>query len=848
MTASTRFHRLFTSGGGYTIFISVLFKVYCESESNDGVRLAIEYCVNRFYAVHQEAFVFQALNVLSHLVMLPEVDGPWVAKQIFLLLSTLKDHSPVHAADAAGIHGTNKMQEQEALIVRTAEERPQAFLTLLRRGSGSQGENAGVIVPDQYEGGHLALDNFLRLLLTVIGHNPNIRRAEQFLRLLRLMAECFYHSSPAARNVLREGIDALSTIFISRSTEKSKNTENSQISSDETSNLFSQAAAASIDLFEAAKGPSDFAEMRLDFLSLVAEFSRCGGHFGPVAFGRIFGLVRMMLKGSYPVGERLASFLGSFARDVLVRNSPNLQLKQVLIFLTELAAIFKAHAADADFSAVLEVVVHLVEDPTYANQPIFSLVVVTHFCTAGLEAYERLALEGLTPFTPFQNVLVRLLCRATLLEGVDVVSLIEQRPLTFEFVAGILYPMALNLPSAAEVAGDSRWMVESWRRTATIRASICLLHLAIQVCQRQGPVGDRAEKSSQPVERNRSQGQKKGSVKHSSAATVSFALQTIKVIVSRAEDDISKYSPGIWVQIGSLLRNVLSAGSARFALRNQGASIPPSPTEPFASLKLRTSEGLDVFKSLLPHVNPSRTPSPLPLSFPQPSLIDYLLWSMLEFVCRHRSPLRLQMRLFLQETTTTLNEELKAQQALPVRDWRFSYASTYSKTRGKSGYRSRTPSPDVSPFLAPVRPNHEDVLLTPPKPDRKPGYARSPTSPGGSGVAEPRIVHLGPVDNFDMFQRSPAPGLGEGGAMSRKWLVANSTTIRSAKLVLATYRRVRTVQQIMGYTELLPVPDGVEGGDDDIGVWSRGRALRAIESETADLIVEFWEPTTEDSG
>ncbi|KAI9457584.1 hypothetical protein BJY52DRAFT_1187192 [Lactarius psammicola] len=848
MTASARFHRLFTSGGGYTLFISVLFKVYSESESNDGVRLAIEYCINRFYAAHQEAFVFQALNMLSHIIMLPEVDGPWVAKQVFLLLSTLKDNSPVHAADAAGIHGSNKMQEQEALMVRTADEKPQAFLALLRRGNGSQGENVGIIVPDQYEGSHLALDNFVRLLLTVIGHNPNIRRAEQFLRLLRLMAPYIYDSSLAARNVLQEGISALSTVFISRSAGKPRNTENPQISSDETSNLFSQAAAASIDLFEAAKSPSDFVEMRIDYLTLVAEFTRCGGYFGPVAFGRIFGLVRMILKESDPVGgERVASFLGSLAHNVLVRNLPNLQLKQVLIFLNELAPIFKAYAADADFSGVLEVIVHLAEDPVYANQHAFSLVVVTHFCTAGLEVYERLASEGPTFFTPFQHALVKLLCQATLLVGVDVVSLIEQRPLKFEFVAGILYPMASNLPSAAEVAGDTRWMVEPWRRTATIRTSIRLLQLALQACQRQGSVSDKAEKSSQP-ERSRSQERKKGSVKGSPAATLSIALQTLKVIVLRAEDDISNSSPGIWVQIGSLLKSVLSAGSARFAVRNQGSSIPPSPIEPFATLKPRPSEDSDPFRSLSPHINPSRAQSPLSLSFSQPSLIDYLLWSMLEFVCRRRSPLMLQMRLFLQETTATLNEELRAQQALPVRDRRFSYASAFSKPRGKSGYWSRAPSPDASPFLAPVRPSHEDVLLTPPKLERKPGYARSPTTPGGSGVAEPRIVHLGPVDNFDMFRRSVSPGLGEGGAKSRRWLMANSTTIKSEKLVLATYRRIRAVQQIMGYTELLPVPDSAEGGEDDARVWSRGRALRAIESETADLMEEFWESTTEDQG
>ena len=844
MTASARFHRLFTSGGGYTLFMSVLFKVYSESESNKGVRLAIEYCVNRFYAVHQEAFVFQALNMLSHMVMLPEVDGPWVANQVFLLLSTLKDQSPVHAADAAGIHGSNKLQEQEALMVRTAEEKPQAFLTLLRRGSASQGENVGIVVPDEYEGSHLALDNFVRLLLTVIGHNPNIRRAEQFLRLLRLMAPYFYDSSPAARNVLQEGISALSTIFISRSGGKSKSTDNPQISGEETSDLFSQAAAASMDLFEAAKSPSDFVEMRHDYLSLVAEFCRCGGYFGPVAFGRIFGLVRMVFKESDPAGAgRVASFLGSFAHNVLVRNPSKLQLKQVLTFLNELAPIFKAHAADADFSGVLEVVVRLAEDPIYANQPSFSLVVVTHFCTAGLDVHERLASDGHAVFSPFQHALVRLLCRATLLVGVDVVSLVEQRPLTFEFVAGILYPMALNLPSAAEVVGDTRWMVEPWRRTATKRTSICLLQLAMQACQKQGSVSERAGKPSQP-ERSRSQEGKKGSVKRSPAATLSIALQTLKVIVLRAEDDMSNSSPGIWVQIGSLLRTVLSAGNARFAVRNQGNSVPPSPTEPFATLKPRTSEDSDPFKPSSPRLHPSHAPSPLPLSYPQPLLIDYLLWSMLEFVCRHRSPLMLQMRLFLQETTTTLNEELRTQQALPVRDRRFSFASAFSKTRRKSVY-SRAPSPEASPFLAPV-PNLDDVFLTPPKLERRPGYARSPATSGGVGVGDSRIVHLGPVDNFDMFRRAPSPGLGEGGAKSRKWLMANSTTMKSAKLVLATYHRIRAVQQIMGYTELLPVPDSVEVGEDDARVWSRGRALRAIESETADLMEEFWEPTTED--
>lgn len=842
MTASARFHRLFTSGGGYTLFVPALFKVYAEAESNEGVRRAIEYSINRFYAVHQEAFVFQVLNMLSHVVMLPEVDGPWIAKQIFLLLSTLKDDTPVYAADTAGIHGSNKTQEQEALMLRTAEERPQALLTILRRNSGSQGEEkVGFAIPDQYDGAHLSLDNFVRLLLTVIGHDPTIRRAEQFLRLLRLMAPYFYDASPTSRGVLQEGINALSIIFITRSAGKAKTTENSQIRVEESNHSFSQAAGASIDAFESAKSPSNFVEMKYDYLSLVVEFSKCGGSFVSGALGRILELVKMMLKDSDPVGnERMASFLGSFAHNILIQNTSDLQPKQLLTFLKEVGPIFKAHAVAADFSKLLEVVLQLVENPVYANQPAFSHVVFDHYCAAGLGVFERLASNGFAFSSPLQPVLVRLLCRAVLLTGADVVSLIEQRPITFEFVAGILYPMALNLPSAAEIASDTRWM-EAWRRAAIRRAWVSLVQLAMQACQRQGPtsMSDRSEKSSQP-EHRRSQEKKRNAVKHYPAATLTVALQTLKIIVVKAEEELSVSLPSIWVQMGLLLKNVLSTGNARFAMSVQVISMPSSPVQASMGLKPRTSEDSDMLTPSSPRDPSSRSHSPLPQTYPQPSVTDYLLWSILEFVCRRRSPLMLQMRLFMQEATATLEEELHHQQAPAVRRKRASYTSVFAKTPQRSCRMSKSPSPEASPFLSPLRTYHGDVVLTPPKPERKPGYARSPTTPGGTEVLEPRIVHLGPVRNFELLRQSPTPGLGEGGAKSRWWPMTNSTTIRSAKLVLATYRRVCTVQRIMGHTEMIPVPDDVQESIDDVRVWSRGAALSEIEGETADLMEEFW--------
>jgi len=44
----------------------------------------------------------------------------------------------------------------------------------------------------------------------------------------------------------------------------------------------------------------------------------------------------------------------------------------------------------------------------------------------------------------------------------------------------------------------------------------------------------------------------------------------------------------------------------------------------------------------------------------------------------------------------------------------------------------------------------------------------------------------------------------------------------------------------MGYTSLIPAPDGAEGSIDDVRVWSRGAALNEIQGEAVDLMEEFW--------
>lgn len=172
MAASTRFRRLFTSGGGYTLFMPVVVKVYTENETDPGIRLAIDYAINRFYALHNESFVFQTLDILGHVIMSPEIDGGWMAKNIFEMFVALRKGVHASMPDAAGIHDSNKSQEREALLISTAEEKPQAFIASLKLNKAA-GRSQMIDLPEEYETKGFGIENIVRMLLTVVSDRLN---------------------------------------------------------------------------------------------------------------------------------------------------------------------------------------------------------------------------------------------------------------------------------------------------------------------------------------------------------------------------------------------------------------------------------------------------------------------------------------------------------------------------------------------------------------------------------------------------------------------------------------------------------------------------------------------------
>ncbi|KAK7685921.1 hypothetical protein QCA50_010730 [Cerrena zonata] len=640
MIAATRFRRFFTSGGGYTLFMPAVMKAYVEADRHPGIRNAIEYAASRFYALHQETFVFQTLDVITPIIVSPGVDDAWIASCIHTLFAPLRGTVPSSAPDAAGIHGLNRTQEREALMLTAADEVPQTFLASLRGSTPQEKAVINVPVPEEYESKRLGMDNLVRLLLTVIAYNPTAQRGEHFLRLLRLLAPDLYNASNSGRTVLREGIVALSSILLTKVVSKNKVVDDAPIQPAENfdTGVLGQGSTSS-----SSSKASDLLNMRLDYLALVLAYTKSGGTFSDTAHIRIIELVKVILKESRASVQQISSFVGDFAKYIFLRHEPPTP-KHAASLLTNLAPVISAYSTSVDFSALYDVIASLSANPKYSSDQSFANLVVIPYCRIGLDACDFMASEGVLMDFTLRHSLLVLLQSAVSLPGVDVMVELEKKTPSYEFLAGVVLPFALSLKNAADIMAASDF-TDAGRRDAHARTWLSLVTYTLAVCNAVDEQGKQGRKSS-------NSGARKGvEDKYHTVMTFAMALQILKIIVIRAEDDISDALPGIWTQMGIILRSSLSDGDASFALHFVDHSEPPSPTQsPRVSSFGEKQQNLSAFSSSI-SMHSRR-------ALCAPRMIDYLAWSFIHWLWLRRSPLMIEMRIFVQERIATLNEEL----------------------------------------------------------------------------------------------------------------------------------------------------------------------------------------------
>ncbi|KDQ15355.1 hypothetical protein BOTBODRAFT_131132 [Botryobasidium botryosum FD-172 SS1] len=831
MIASTRFRRLFASSAGFTLFMPAVIKVYCEAETQPGIRSAIKYAVHRFFALHDKAFVFQTLDVASYMIRhpaLPGSDAETLSSNLFSLLAALAMPLPNNEPDPAAIHGLNKGQEREALITMV-NERPEILLgsiSTVTQGKSESPTNLSTVV-ERWKGDTFPLDDLVRLFLTIIAHNPTIQRAEYFLGLLRNLTPFIYHGSMTARAVLQSGVDALGGAIFSKSSNRSRSEQTPLRPQDGV--LQDSPLLPSLDTdhvpFGDPSAPSNASSMRREYLLLVVAFTKVGGNLGGSEMQRVLDLVKGMLReASSSVAEPAAELLSSCTNAVLPSGEVIPPIKHVISILRQIAPLFRPYCSVVDFSGTLDAVTQLVENPVFAADKDFPRLVLTQLCSPALEACELAASEKILFSLRARASIVSLLSASVSLRGVDIIEEIEKHSPTPGMLAGVLLPVCLKLKTANDVASETQWR-DTRRRETHARAWVRLLAYTMSACNPAfEPDQPSLKKGGATPDRSPSLSKRPISIDKEDVQTVAIALQVIKVIIIRAEQDISSIFPGAWASLVALLRRTLCGGSGHFATtQSQSIATPdlsptqsrsPSPQRFSLSSESRMSE------EALRH---KRRPTP--------RVVDYLLFSTFEFICLFRSPLTIPARLWIQETLLKIESSASIPPTSPgTRDTRRFSISPFVKSRGRSIYEQH--SPDGSPVFRSRNPTSRPTStysvgsfmgvnqgIRPPLPPFPASFTSSSSNPRN-------IIHLGPA-------WSPEVGRPNQQAEPSEHLT-NSRLISSSGLAHAALRQVAVVQMCFGYNPLNP-----RHVDTDVRGWSYSSALCHVVEETQELMNEF---------
>jgi len=815
MIASTRFRRLFMSTGGYTLFMPAVFKSYSQSHKGSAIRLAIEYGINRFYAQHEEAFVFQTLDVLSLMIFRKEsTNHPKAAEDVFNLLSTLRNAASQSAPDPAGIHGANKVHEYESLLVSEAEVEPHNFLEKIR---SSKGEAIEVPLTEEPVGRGFSDDDMARLFLTVIAHNPDIHRAQQFLTMFRYFAPHICVVSKEARAVVTEGTEALGTILLSK-VGRTKLPDSMHSRSEKELDLENFDRPIDFGAADTShpNSSSDLLAMRLEYLSLVEALARIGGHLRPAGFYRVWELVKVMFKETHTAPVHIADFLDKWTEASLLCNTINPSSGFVPTFLQELAPVLRAIFPTTDLSPVLRTVAQFTRDPLRSNDSTF-VRAVTSFCGSTLDVFGTVVENSDTVSQEMRTSIVELLKACVGVAGEGVSSQFEKINPSYEFLSGIVLPFILGLKTPAQAMAENH----AKDRHTYPRVWVRVLAYAVSACQGsvKGPSASHGEKGIE------------GSQEERLALTMAVGLQIIKVVAIRAGDDITSVLPDVWCRTGQFLRGALKGGSTAFAFSTGDYSQPTSPLQS-PSVSPHTSMVADQMGALF------FPPSQKSNHIPRPRVLDYMTWSLFEVLCVHRTQLLLEMRPMMQEKVRILEDQLGMEglAARPtIRQSSSRPTSGLFSKRGRfSRYQTMT-TPNQSPrarttSLTSLDPDISNVAIR----GRDPGYLFSSPSSTSPAAGLPHIIHLGPVRHSAMFRTLESDG---GGAVK----LSQSVVIRSGPLTRAVFRKIRLVQTYLGYSRLLPNPDSVSVDDDpvDISGWTKARILQSIIDETKALVDEF---------
>ncbi|KAL8281150.1 hypothetical protein RQP46_006508 [Phenoliferia psychrophenolica] len=812
MLASTRFRRLFASSNGFQLFVPALFKVFVDARHNLPIASSIQYAWQRFFRSHEESFVFASLGALTPVFLARGVDDATravMAADLHSLLGALQG-GIIDTADIAGIRGANEREEREALIEQ-ANDRPDFFLAQFTGSEGSSADRLGTAYGDAKP---FTIEHSIKLFLTVVAFEPTSTRAGEFLHLFRLLVPSFYADSTKAQVLLRQGIEALATVY----SKAGKSTKRKADAAGKTSELVDarismdgDAGAGDEEQGASAGDAATWLSMRRSFLLLVEAYHASGGELPNAAMRKTLDIVRLTLKALGATSTKTSSaFIGTYTRSVLGPTSAPTNA-QVLAFLGDVAPLLRMFIRTLDFSSTFDALARIPLDSTLREDPKIANLIVSKILGPAIDACSAFA--GQDRLLPSHQAIVRLTSAWLTHPLGDAFAEIERQKTTAPFLASFVFPVAVRFGARPSSLDD----MDPAARLRTQATWLRLVGYAISA-------GESSEPSSRlsTVE------------SRAPAAKAAFSVQIIKVAIVAGEEHLTSAN-GAWIKLATVLRTRFRRGGSSF-LDVSGGSRSGSRN---ASLARPSPSGA-----------PSWAPASHGAATPEPrtrlTVRDYTMWSLFEFLSLFPSPLLLHLRLAMREKL------VDCRYATPV--FRLGRKDSF----GASPDRRRASSVFARPLLGSdrtstsgARPSHASETLSVqgspiPSGTRISRRRASSITPSDQPFrptlelfahdgelatgAHAQIRHLGPVqpeESDHYIEDGPNDG----------WTAI--TRINSPSLKAKAIAAVHIVQVIFGETPIehpLLTPDEEEA---NLIAWTKAVAMRNLVRENALLADEF---------
>jgi hypothetical protein len=176
--------------------------------------------------------------------------------------------------------------------ISLVNDAPEILLSQLRSRPRSTEDDPASVVATSWEERQFPLAGIIRLMLTVIAHDPSSSRAESFLRVLRHLAVDFVRAGGPAGQILPEGIEALGSVF-KKSAPKAQERGGSSRALGEAVVSWNE---LDYSLLPGQAREVGWTEMRCDYLWLVQAFVAVGGDMSASGMKVALDLVPGLLK------------------------------------------------------------------------------------------------------------------------------------------------------------------------------------------------------------------------------------------------------------------------------------------------------------------------------------------------------------------------------------------------------------------------------------------------------------------------------------------------------------------------------------------------------------------------